>query len=385
MLAWREDGPKNAPALLLLNSIGTTSDTWAACVGPLAERLRVIRVDTRGHGASSPARAGACSLADLGVEVLDVLDTIGVRRAHVAGVSLGGMVGMWLAAHRPDRVARLALVCTSAHLPPARRWLDRAAAVRGAGMTAVAEVPRRLWVTSGLAGRDPELVDRLETMLAGIDAESYAQCCEAIAEMDLRPDLARIAAPTLVLAGANDPATPPEHAEAISSAVANARLQLLEPAAHLAPVEQPGVVTASLLDHLGAGATLARGLATRRAVLGDDHVDRAITETTELTAPFQNFLTRYAWGEVWSRPGLARRERSIVTLAALVSLGAERELAMHVRAARRHGLSEDEIGEVLLHTAVYAGLPRANRAFAIARETLATRATSVGCDGTPHV
>ena len=115
----------------------------------------------------------------------------------------------------------------------------------------------------------------------------------------------------------------------------------------------------------------AQGMTVRREVLGDEHVDRAVAGTTPLTAPFQDFITRYAWGEVWSRPGLSRAERSMITLTALVVLRQEGELAMHLRAALRNGLTPDQIGEVLLHTAVYAGVPAANRAFAIAREVLA--------------
>ena len=113
-----------------------------------------------------------------------------------------------------------------------------------------------------------------------------------------------------------------------------------------------------------------QGMKTRREVLGDAHVDRAIERTTEFTEPFQDFITRYAWGEIWSRPGLDRRTRSAITLAAMVALRAENELAMHVRAARRNGLTPEEIGEVLLHTAIYAGVPAANGAFAIANEVL---------------
>lgn len=115
----------------------------------------------------------------------------------------------------------------------------------------------------------------------------------------------------------------------------------------------------------------AQGMTVRREVLGDEHVDRALAATTPLTAPFQDFITRYAWGEIWSRPGLSRAERSMITLTALVVLRQEGELAMHLRAALRNGLTPDQIGEVLLHTAVYAGVPAANRAFAIAREVLA--------------
>jgi 3-oxoadipate enol-lactonase/4-carboxymuconolactone decarboxylase len=208
-------------------------------------------------------------------------------------------------------------------------------------------------------------------MQAAVDPESYAQCCEALAAVDLRADLGRVAAPTLVIAGADDPAAPPETLRAIADAIPGARLQVLASAAHIATVEQPAAIAQALLAHFAGGATLAAGYATRRAVLGDAHVDRASATTTEFTAPFQDFITRYAWGDVWSRPGLTRGERSIATLAALVSLGAEHEIAMHVRAALRNGLTRAEIGEVLLHTALYAGLPRANRAFAIARDVLA--------------
>jgi 3-oxoadipate enol-lactonase / 4-carboxymuconolactone decarboxylase len=370
-LAWREDGPQEAPALVLLNSIGTTTEMWTPCLGALSEQLHVVRIDTRGHGASAPSPPGMpCTVGDLGQDVLAVLDELRLGRVHLAGVSLGAMTAMWLAIHHPARVARLAVLCTAAHLATGRTYLDRAAAVRNGGMAAIADVPARVWITESLVERDPAMLAELQAMLAGVDAESYAQCCEALAEVDLRADLGRIAAPTLVAAGTDDPATPPEYAQAIAAAVPDARLVVLGQAAHLAPVEQPARVAQLLLGHFGGGATLAAGYATRRTVLGDEYVDRAVAATTEFTAPFQEFLNRYAWGDVWSRPGLAPRERSIATLAALVTLGGENEIAVHVHAARRNGLSADEIAEVLLHTALYAGLPRANRAFAIARDVL---------------
>jgi 3-oxoadipate enol-lactonase/4-carboxymuconolactone decarboxylase len=370
-LAWRIDGTRDAPPLVLLNSIGTTTEMWTPVIGPLLEQFRVVRIDHRGHGespASPPGSPG--TLAYLAADVLAVLDELGLDRVHLAGLSIGGMTGMWLAAHRPERVSRLALLCTSAYLPPAQGWLDRAATVRSDGMRVIADASLTRWLTPQLAERDHELAQRLVDAICGVDAESYAQCCEAIATMDLRPDLARIAAPTLVIAGAQDPSTPPAHGEAIVSGVSDARLEVLDPAAHLATVEQPGRIAALLAAHFRSGATLARGYATRRAVLGDEHVDRAIASATAMTAPFQEFLTRYAWGDIWSRPELARRERSIATLAVLVALGAEHELAMHVRAALRNGLTAEEIVDVLMHVALYAGLPRTNRAIAIARDVL---------------
>lgn len=351
-----------SPPVVLLNAIGTTTAIWDGVVAQLAERMSVIRVDTRGHGDAPPDHE-PCAIGDLAGDVLAVLDKHDVERAHLAGVSLGGMVAMWLAAHHPERVARLALLCTSAHLP-APRWQERAAAVRAGGMAAIAGPVVARWITPALAARDPELLARLTAMLQSTDAESYARCCEAIAAMDLRADLPRIGAPTLVIAGAQDEAIPVEHARTIAEGIAAARLCVLPDAAHIPVVEHAGPVAVRLLQHFTGGE------ATRRAVLGDEHVDRAIDRTSEFTAPFQDFLTRYAWGEVWTRPGLSQRDRSLITLAVLTALGAEHELAMHVAGALRNGATPGEIREVLLHTAVYAGLPRANRAFAIADDVL---------------
>ena len=377
MLHARVEGPAGAPPLVLLDSLGTTTGMWDPVLPGLVEQFRVVRIDHPGHGQSPPAPAGtAASLAGLAEEVLAVLDGLHLAgshpdRVHLAGVSLGGMTAMWLAVHRPQRVGRLALICTSAHLPPARDWRDRAAAVRAGGMAAVVDAVVARWVTPGLAARDPEQVAALRGMVLGADPDSYAQCCEAIAAMDLRPDLPRIGAPTLVVAAAQDTATPPEHARRIAAAVPGARLHVLDGAAHIPTVERPAELAGLLREHFRGGATLAGGYATRRAVLGDPHVDRTLAGTTPLTAPFQELLTRYAWGEVWSRDELSRRERSVATLAVLVSLGAERELALHVRAAQNNGLTAEEIVEVIMHSALYAGLPRANAALAVAREVLA--------------
>ncbi len=370
-LSWREDGPAGAPPLVLLNSVGSSTAMWEPCVGPLAEQRRVIRIDARGHGNSPAVGPGTTTLADLGADVLAVLDRLGLGRVDIAGLSLGGMTAMWLGAHAPDRIGRTVLLCTSAHLQPAEFWLERASSVRLGGMESIADAVITRWITPGLASRDPQLMAQLRCMLTAVDAESYAQCCEAIASMNLRPDLGRIASPTLVIAGAEDPATPVAHAEVIAAGIAGARLAIVDDAAHIATFEQPGRVVALMLDHLRAAGTLSAGFATRRAVLGDEYVDRALASATSFDTRFQEFLTRYAWGEVWTRPGLSRRDRSIATIVALTTLGAEHELAAHVRGAVRNGLTAEEIVEILTHTAVYAGMPRANRAVAVARGALA--------------
>jgi 3-oxoadipate enol-lactonase/4-carboxymuconolactone decarboxylase len=217
----------------------------------------------------------------------------------------------------------------------------------------------------------------MEGMVAGTPAEGYASCCEAIAAMDLRADLSRVVAPVLTIAGADDPATPPEHLAAVAASVVHGTALVLPQAAHLASWEQSTAVNAAILTHLGApaadgdGARRRAGMQVRREVLGDAHVDRAVAGTTALTAGFQDLITRYAWGDVWSRPGLDRRTRSLLTLALLTALGHEKELALHVRAAITNGVTPEEVSEVLLHTAVYAGVPAANSAFGVAQQVLA--------------
>ena len=373
-----EDGPADAPVVLLAGSLGSSLEMWDPQVAALSARFRVVRYDARGHG-RSPVPPGPYVIDDLVDDAVALLDRIGVERAHVVGLSLGGMTAMRLAAREPDRVDRIALLCTSAKFASPEPWAERATTVRAQGTAAVADAVVARWFTDRLREQSPALVERMRDMVASTPAEGYASCCAAIETMDLRADLGRISAPVLAIAGADDPATPPEHLAAIVDAVPGARLLVLPQAAHLANVEQSVAVDAALLAHLDpAGVPPAeRGMQVRRAVLGDAHVDRAVAGTTPLTAPFQDLITRYAWGDVWSRPGLDRRTRSMLTLALLTALGHEHELRLHVRAAVTNGLSPHEIGEVLLHTAVYAGVPAGNRALAVAQEVL----RDLGLDG----
>ncbi|GAA4615810.1 3-oxoadipate enol-lactonase [Saccharopolyspora hordei] len=240
-------GPDGAPVVVLSNSLGTDLALWDAQVPALAQQFQVLRYDQRGHG-RTPGRPGPYTLEQLGRDVLALLDTLGVRRAHFAGVSLGGMTGMWLAEHAPERIDRLALICTSAALGPASMWRDRAALVRQQGTAAMVEPSLPKWFTPRLAERE-DVVAKFGGMLTAADDEGYAGCCEAIAEMDLLDGLGGISAPTLVIAGAEDPATPPSHAEQIVAGVPGARLEVLSPAAHLANAEQPEAVNRLLLDH----------------------------------------------------------------------------------------------------------------------------------------
>jgi 3-oxoadipate enol-lactonase len=245
------EGPDSAPVLVLGNSLGTSSAVWDAQVAAFRGRFRLLRYELPGHGGTGAA-PGAYTIRGLAAGVLGLLDSLRIERFAYCGISLGGMIGMQLAAQQPDRISALGLVCTSAYLPPAESWMARAARVRAAGMASISTTVLGRWFTPGFATRAPEVIQRFAAELEHTDPVGYAGCCEAIAAMDLRAELPDIAAPTLVLAGAEDPATPPEHGATIAGLVEGARLEVIPGAAHLAAVEAGGPVTAALLEHLRA-------------------------------------------------------------------------------------------------------------------------------------
>jgi 3-oxoadipate enol-lactonase len=249
-VSYTEDGPADAPVVVLSNSLGATRGMWDPQVPALAERYRVVTYDTRGHGESS-SPAGPYSLDDLVDDVLALLDRLGVRRAHVAGLSLGGMMALRLAAREPARVDRLVALATSAK-PDPQGFLDRAAAARSGGTAPLAPTVVSRWLTPAYAAEHPDLVARLEAMIVAADDEGYALCCEVVAAVDLREDLGRITAPTLVVSGAEDPALPPPHQHAIAEGIAGASLVSVSPGAHLPNLEQPLEVTGALLGHFDA-------------------------------------------------------------------------------------------------------------------------------------
>jgi 3-oxoadipate enol-lactonase / 4-carboxymuconolactone decarboxylase len=373
-------GPATGEVVLFSNAIGTDLRMWDDQADPLAAAgFRVLRYDQRGHG-GSPAPAGPYSLDDLAGDVLALLDTLGVTRVSFVGLSLGGMVGMWLAQHAPERLNRLVLCCTSAELGPPQRWADRAAAVRESGLDGMTDAQLDRWVTADFQQTQQDRTAWLREMFLATPPEGYASCCSAIETMAIAEGLEAITTPTLVIAGSVDQATPVEHALRITAEVPHSRLEIVDGAAHLGNVERPVEFTNLILSHLMQDR-FATGMATRRAVLGDEHVDDAVATTTDFTRPFQDYVTESAWGAVWSRPGLDRRSRSIATLAALTALRAHDELPMHVRAAVHNGLTRAEIAEVLLHTTVYAGAPAGNTAFQIAERTLDEVAAA---DGETH-
>lgn len=249
-LGYDISGPDDAPALVLGSSLGTTRAMWDGVMPMLTQGFRVVRYDHLGHGESA-VPVGPYTLDLLAAELATLLDELGIDHAHHGGVSLGGMVALRFAAGYPQRVDRLAVVCSSAHLPPPEMWIQRAEAVRAGGVEAVADAVVERWFT---VDAPVGMVRATRHQLTGTPAEGYAACCEAIRDMDLRPMLGDITAPTVAIAGADDPATPVEHANVIADGIVagggSAAVEVVSGAAHLAAVERPDAVARAIITHL---------------------------------------------------------------------------------------------------------------------------------------
>jgi 3-oxoadipate enol-lactonase len=245
----RFDGPADAPVLVLSNSLATDFGLWSTNLPAWTSTFRVLRYDQRGHGGSE-VTPGPYTLELLGRDVLELLDAVGVERASFCGLSLGGATGMWLAVNAPNRIERLVLACTSPRFGEPEQWLDRARIVRSEGLEAISDAVLGRWFTPRFHREQEAIVSRYRAGLVGTSAEGYAACCEALAAWDFRDEVAEIAAPTLVIAGAEDPAAPPDQAALLAGAIEGSRLVVLEGAAHIANVEQPEAFSAAVSEHL---------------------------------------------------------------------------------------------------------------------------------------
>jgi 3-oxoadipate enol-lactonase / 4-carboxymuconolactone decarboxylase len=392
-----DSGPdgNRKPLLVLGPSLGTSvTALWRGCVDELAEGFHVVGWDLPGHGVSPATTGSAMAFSELATAVLDLVDDVQKERGEpsgpfaYAGDSAGGAAGLQLLVDAPHRVSAAVILCSSAAFGVMPGWSERAAAVRASGTSSLIPLSLERWFPDGFTEREPELVSALLHSLQETDDESYAQVCEALGRFDVRDRLSGITAPVLVVAGSEDVATPVDQLQEIAAGVPESRLVVLDGVAHLAPAEAPAMVAKLLTQHLAPvddtttgirpaieseslDALYEKGMAVRRQVLGDAHVDRANAVATDLTRDFQELITRYAWGSIWTRPGLDRRSRSMITLTALIARGHHDELALHLRAARRNGLTDAEIKEVILQSAIYCGVPDANTAFRIAQTVLA--------------
>ena len=363
-------GPPGAPCLVLLHSLGTNLHVWDPQAAALGRSFRVIRPDFRGHGLTT-VTAGATTIETLARDVISLLEVLGIKQAHVCGMSIGGLVAQSVAAQVPDRVTSLILVDTAMAIPPAENWRVRAQTVRAQGMGAIVEPVLARWVTEPFL--DTPQAAGLRAMLLRTDPEGYAAAALAIAAADLTADTMRLTMPTLILVGDQDAEVFVSGAQALHAAIAGSELQSIEGAAHIPTLERPEAITAAIRDFITPEVAdyYEAGLAVRKQVLGEAHVARSMAAMTEFDQPFQEFITRTAWGGVWTRPGLDRRTRSILVLAILASLGHHEEFKLHLRASRNTGATPGDIAELLIQVAAYAGIPAANSCVRIAKEIYA--------------
>jgi 3-oxoadipate enol-lactonase/4-carboxymuconolactone decarboxylase len=366
------DGPSGAPALLLVHALGTALAVWDQQAAALSRSFRVVRPDLRGHGLSE-VTAGPYSIAGLAEDMLALLDVLGIQQAHAGGLSIGGMIVQALADLAPGRIMSLVLCDTAMAILPSDLWRQRAGIVRSGGMRAIADSVVAHWVTPD--SLDASSTHGLRRMLLCTDPEGYAGAAEAIVDCDLFESTAKLVLPTLILIGEQDQATPMTSAEALRDAIAGAELQVLPGAAHIPTMQIPDIVSDAMRRFLSPDFNdfYTAGMQVRKQVLGDSHVARATGAITDFDRDFQTFITRTAWGGVWTRPHFDRRIRSLLTLALMAGLGHQEEFKLHVRASRNTGTSATDIAEMLIHVAAYAGIPAANSAFRMAKEILSER------------
>jgi 3-oxoadipate enol-lactonase/4-carboxymuconolactone decarboxylase len=374
-------GPEGAPPVVFSNSLGTDKGMWAPQIAALAGRFRCLSYDTRGHGAS-PVTPPGFSIADLADDLAGLIEHVfGATPVHVVGLSLGGMTGMALAIRRPDLVASLAPMATFARTAEPQGWIDRAARVRAGGVSAIGEMILGRWFTPGFKAASPAEHARLSAMMLATPDEGYASCCDAIRDLDLIGDLPRVTAPTLVFSGADDPASPPALQDAIRAAIPGAGLVRLSPAAHIMNIEQPEQTSAMLAAWLdqnrarigmkrGAPSTWQEGMANRKAVLGSAHVERSMANAGSFAGPWQEFIMRTAWADVWGDPALPWKTRSMIVLTMTIALNREEEFKLHLKPALANGVSLAELRALFIQAAVYGGVPAANNAFKWAKDVL---------------
>jgi 3-oxoadipate enol-lactonase/4-carboxymuconolactone decarboxylase len=360
------EGPPGAPPVLLLHSIGTSLEIWSPQARALSRAFLVIRPDLRGHGLSE-VPAGPYTIDQLVDDAMGLMDALKVQSAHIVGLSLGGLVAQRFAQRAPDRVRRLALVSTALAIGTEALWRDRAQRVRKEGLAGLADEIVARWVPP--AASDSSEARALRCILMRTAPEAYAGACEAIGGTDLSAGAKDVKATTLVVAGDRDIATPLASARTLVDSIPSATLVVIDRVAHVPNFDPEDRLSAILLGFLAPASddSLKAGTATRIAVLGEDYVARKAKSTTDFDRAFQAFITEVAWGRVWSRPDLDRRTRSLVTIAILAALGRDEELEIHLRATKNTGASADDVAAIMLHIAVYAGIPAANHAMRIAK------------------
>ena len=374
-VAYRLMGSEVNPLIVLAHPLGMSQAVWDDVIPALLPRYRVLTWDLPGHGASQAVSGRQVTPAALADEVLALAALAGAQRFHFVGTSIGGVVGQQLVAAHAERLLTATLTNTGAVIGHPDLWNTRAERVRQEGLAAMSQeiVPR--WFAPAAFEASPALKAGWCTQMGRGDDESYAQLCEMLGRDTFIGKLSGQKVKVQLLGGSEDMATPPATLKALATELDGAPLEILDGVGHVPSIEVPALFAHKLLallatdlgDVANQGVAYATGLETRKQVLGEEHVARSTANANSLDTPFQQMITRFAWGELWSNEDLTRRERSMITTGILAALGRE-ELSLHLKTAKRIGLTEAELRQVLMHVAIYGGVPAANHAFALAKE-----------------
>jgi 3-oxoadipate enol-lactonase/4-carboxymuconolactone decarboxylase len=365
---YKIEGTPNSPVLIFSNSLGSEMMMWDELVPHLLPYFRVLRFDTAGHGGSDGFIFGSDSTIEhLGNDVIQLMDELSIDSAYFCGLSMGGLIGQFLGINYPNRFKKIVLSNTGAKIGNDERWNSRIETISKNGMQAIVDDTMERWFTDEFRNQNSEKVAATKAMFLRSNVEGYSNCCCAIRDADFREQLQNLSVKTMVITGDEDPVTNVEQAEFLVSKIPNAKLKVLH-ARHLAATELPKEYAAVLIEFFVGDQTFEKGMHVRRSVLGDTHVDKANSKINDFNADFQSFITNYAWGEIWTRPGLSKPTKSLITMSMLIALNRPTEFKMHVKAAFNNGVTVDEIKEVIMQSALYCGLPAANDAFHLAQE-----------------
>lgn len=362
------------PVVVFANSLGSDQSIWDDVIAGLGPQRSVLTYDLRGHGASGIAE-DPYTIDLLADDLIALLDHLGLQQVVLCGVSIGGMIAQAVAAKRPDLIRGLVLVATSMRIGSVERWENRIADVLSKGLNNLAGGIIDTWFSARYQAENADAVAGHTAMLCRNSSLGYNNACAALRDADLTDNAARILAPCVCIAGGQDGSVDATLVADLAKRIGGAQLVTLPDVAHLpcleAPQEVASAITTLIADTAPVQDRASAGMAVRRAVLGDAHVDRAEGNKSDFDAAFQTLITEGAWGTVWASDAISLRERSMVTLALLAAMGNFEEIPMHIRATARTGATPSDIREVFQHVAIYAGVPRANHALKLAKQTLA--------------
>jgi 3-oxoadipate enol-lactonase/4-carboxymuconolactone decarboxylase len=358
----------HAKNIVLINSLVTNFTIWNEVVERIKGQFNVLLFDKRGHGLSSTHK-GEISIDDYADDVIDLMDNLSIEKTYVLGLSIGGMITYSLASRYSDRFIKLIFSNTGAKLGTLESWKDRVNAIEKGGITSMSSTIMERWLSPKYRTDFPAETAGYTNMLERNTILGYTQACLAIGNANFNPVLEKIKQPAMFIGGSADIGTTPELVKANAEKLNAERVEIIDGVGHLPCIEAPKEVAELISDFCKEELSLyEQGMKTRRSVLGNAHVDRAEANKTDFDKDFQTYIIKNAWGSIWSRPHLTKRERSMITIAVLSVLGHYDEVSMHIRATQNTGATEEDVKEVLLHIGVYAGVPITNHCMKIAKQ-----------------